>query len=545
MSDHYHDDPVEISEPKSKKLPAILAFILFVIAGGNFLQTTLAASINLNSGDRVEFGTGSSIVAACSQGSALTVIPKSEFVNASGAGDHYIKSIQVSGIPASCNGKDFNISLYNNTPNSDPLPIFESTKNVATVYSNDGTFQQGYQGTGSIVSSTSGGFTITFATPAALSSNATKFVLQSSDHRDWFTATISASQYHTCASLSSGGAKCWGDNGQGQLGDGTNTERRVATDVSGLTSGVVAISTSNGEAHTCAVLNTGAVKCWGYNNFGQLGDGTTTGRNTPVDVSGLSSGVSAIAAGFEHSCALLKTGAVKCWGRNDYGQLGDNSTTQRLTPVNVSGLSSGVTAISTGKYHTCALLNTGGVKCWGNSSFGERGNGTIGTNLLTPGDVTGLTSGVTAISLGYFHSCAVLNTGAAKCWGWNLDGQIGDGTSGVNRGAPTTVTGLSGVISISGSSFNTCAVLNTGAAKCWGRNQGRFGDGTTTSSTTPVNVSGLSSGVTAISTGEGHTCALLISGAVKCWGDNYSGQVGNGAAWNVNSLTPATVLGIP
>jgi hypothetical protein len=185
VSDYYHDDPVEFSEPKSKKLPALLAFILFVIAGGNFLQTTLAANIAINTGGGVEFGQGRAVTAGCAGSTNLTLTPKSSFVNSAGGGAHYLSSVTVTGIPASCNGKDFQISAFDNTAGTSALPIFSGTKTTATIYNNAGTFQQGFQGTGSTVSSTSGGFTITFTTPAALAANVVKLTLQSTEHVDW------------------------------------------------------------------------------------------------------------------------------------------------------------------------------------------------------------------------------------------------------------------------------------------------------------------------------------------------------------------------
>ena len=183
MSEYYHDDPVEFSEPKSKKFPGFVALLFFVFAGGSFLQTTLAANITLNTG-AVEFGQASSIVTACSQGYPLTVTPKSEFVNSAGAGAHYVKSVQVSGIPSSCNGKDFNISFFD-ASNSNALPIFETTTSVATVWNNGGTFVEGYNGTGSTITSGSGTFTVTFNSPVALSSDAQKITVESAEHRRW------------------------------------------------------------------------------------------------------------------------------------------------------------------------------------------------------------------------------------------------------------------------------------------------------------------------------------------------------------------------
>jgi alpha-tubulin suppressor-like RCC1 family protein len=159
-------------------------------------------------------------------------------------------------------------------------------------------------------------------------------------------------------------------------------------DVSGLTSGAAAVAAGN--FHTCALTSAGGVKCWGANDSGNLGDGTIAERHTPVDVSGLTSGAAAVSAGRWHSCALTSAGGVKCWGDNEEGQLGDGTTATRARPVNVSGLTSGVAAISVGRAHTCALTRGGGVNCWGDNRFGQLGdNKACGSSCLRPVRVVG------------------------------------------------------------------------------------------------------------------------------------------------------------
>jgi alpha-tubulin suppressor-like RCC1 family protein len=345
-------------------------------------------------------------------------------------------------------------------------------------------------------------------------------------------AMIETGGYHTCALTTSGSIKCWGHNGIGELGDGTTTNRTTPVDMSALPSGVSAIAA--GYYHTCGLTTSGGVKCWGDNEHGQLGDGTTTNRITPVDVSGLTSGMRAIAAGYGHTCAVTTSNGIKCWGWNSSGQLGDGTQTDRTTPVNVSGLTSGVSAIAAGVSHTCALTTSGGVKCWGFSCYANINDGP------TPVDVSGLTSGVLAIAAGDNHTCAMTTTGGVKCRGDNSDGQLGDGTT-TDRTTPVDVSGLSGVSAVAAGSYHTCALTTSGGVKCWGANwHGQLGDGTTTSRSIPVDVSGLTSGVSAIAAGWGHTCALTMSGGVKCWGDNEHGQLGDGMAWRT---TPVDVVG--
>ena len=169
---------------------------------------------------------------------------------------------------------------------------------------------------------------------------------------------------------------------------------------------------ATGAYHSCAVTSSGAVQCWGGNQYGQLGDGTTTQRLTPVTVSGLGSGVVAVAAGFYHTCALTTGGAVQCWGANFTGRLGDGTTTHRLTPVQVGGLTGGVVAIAAGVHHTCAVTGAGAVRCWGGNFAGQLGDGTT-ADRFTPTPVNGFAASAAAVTTGYYHTCARTVSGDA------------------------------------------------------------------------------------------------------------------------------------
>ncbi len=226
------------------------------------------------------------------------------------------------------------------------------------------------------------------------------------------------------------------------------------------------IPITGGEDHTCAISSSGGAKCWGYGGEGQLGNGDARSQYRPVNVLELASGVRAISAGMRHTCALTSVGGVKCWGSNSNGNIGDGTNIQRNVPVNVNDLTSGVTAIAMGGYHGCALTAIGGVKCWGYNDGGQLGDGTTTSNS-TPVDVKGLTQGVRAIVSGFLHSCALTVTGAVQCWGYNSNGQLGNGTTNQST-VPVTVNGLSTGISkiySSAGASSTCALMNTGGVK--------------------------------------------------------------------------------
>ena len=335
---------------------------------------------------------------------------------------------------------------------------------------------------------------------------------------------VTAGWNHTCALTSTGGVKCWGANDFGQLGDGTTTPRSTPVDVVGLTSGVVAIAA--GGQRTCALTSAGGVKCWGSNVFGGVGDGTTVDRLTPVDVSGLTSGVASIAAGAFHTCAVTTGGAAKCWGGNEFGELGNGTTIASVVPVDVVGLSSGVVAITAGGRQTCVVTTAGAAKCWGHNASGQLGDGG-GYNRSTPVDVAGLSSGVVDIAAGGRHTCAETSTGGLKCWGRNDFGQVGDGTE-TDRITPVDVQGYgTGTAEVATGRWHTCGLTTAGAVRCWGdvTGDGDVGDPHTL---TPTAVVGLGSGVVSIAAGEGHTCAVMSNGGVRCFGNNVDGKLGNG-----------------
>lgn len=338
---------------------------------------------------------------------------------------------------------------------------------------------------------------------------------------------ISAGMAHACAVTTTSEVKCWGFNNSGQLGNNSTVNSAVPVTVSGLV-GVTSISA--GSYHTCALTSTGGVKCWGSGSAGQLGSASISSY-VPVEVTGLTSGVSMLAAGHGHNCALV-SGAVKCWGSNNYGQLGNNSTTVSSTPVTPVGLTSGVAKIGLGSNHSCAITTEGAALCWGQNSNGKLGNGRT-TDSHVPVAVSGMTSGVASIAGGYMNTCAITTSGAAKCWGHGGYYQLGNGGSS-DSSTPKDVSGLSsGVVSLAMpglNSFHICALTATGAVLCWGYNSnGQLGDGSTSTRSVPTAVSGLSSGVTSLAAGDRYTCATLSSGGTKCWGYNYYGQLGNGS----------------
>jgi hypothetical protein len=306
----------------------------------------------------------------------------------------------------------------------------------------------------------------------------------------------------------------------------------------GAVTPTTAVAVSAGFEHTCAVTKEGRVLCWGKGDDGQLGDGNAASSKSPVYVSGITAGASAVCAGFAHSCAVVG-GVVKCWGDGFYGQLGNGGNSGSPKPVTIS--LGNATAVACGQKHTCALVTGGALKCWGDNSDGQLGNGNLPTGSGVPVDVTNMSSGVVQVSAGSGHNCALAN-GAAWCWGLNAVFQAGGSTNAVDK--PNIVIS-SGVVAVA-AGLQTSCMANASHITCWGYNgEGQIianGDG---EYSTPTDVTGSVSGTVGLgkpAIGAGHVCALGTD--AYCWGDDRLGQQGTGTISGMKDRTPAKVISL-
>lgn len=348
--------------------------------------------------------------------------------------------------------------------------------------------------------------------------NTSSFVPSSSVSGITTAKDVSSGLDYSCAVLTDGTVKCWGFNDIGELGDGTTTTASIPVSTTGITN---AVGVSTSEYFACAVLLDGTIKCWGGNEYGELGIGTSTAPNTctsgtigsvpcyksPVQVTGITNATSVSTqrggGGGSFTCATLSGGAVKCWGANYFGQLGNGTNTGpeaclgsacSTSPVSVSGITNAA-SVSTGWHHACALLSDGTIKCWGSNSAGQLGNGTS-SDSTTPVSVSGITN-ASKISAGQDSTCAVLTDGSVKCWGYNTTGQLGNGTTS-NSSTPTLVAEITTATDVSICLAHVCAILSDGSIKCWGFNDaGQLGIGTNTG---PSTCGGGGSSIAACST---------------------------------------------
>jgi len=336
----------------------------------------------------------------------------------------------------------------------------------------------------------------------------------------------------SCALSKEGLASCWGHNNKGQLGTGSSDDSWEPTPI-GLTK---VTSLSSGGTHSCAV-SLSKVYCWGLNDKAQIGDYNADYKNSPQLISGLPE-INSVSSGLSHNCAVAAEGDIYCWGNNSSWQTSSTSTSPLTFPIKVQNLPGKATEVSAGAGHTCALLESGDVYCWGSNFAGELGveNNIFALASSSPIKVS-LPVGVTAteVTAGVSHSCAVTNDGSTFCWGGNSNGQLGNGST-TSIYTPATAMNLIDTTSVSASGSTiypysyglSCAVLaeNNGSASCWGTNdEQNLGANVEGDQAIPVQISGLF-GIKQIAAGGTHSCALYHDGYVACWGGDYGGQLG-------------------
>jgi alpha-tubulin suppressor-like RCC1 family protein len=332
---------------------------------------------------------------------------------------------------------------------------------------------------------------------------------------------VTAGGWHSCGVTTENRAYCWGLNSEGQLGDGTKTNRFRPVAVAG---GLQFTALSASDFHTCGLATDSLVYCWGRNANGQLGDGTLIRRLKPVKVG--SRHYKQVNTGGFHTCAVAADNQAYCWGKNSFGQLGDGTTTRRLTPIAVAG-GYRFRGVSAGAAHTCAITAADNPYCWGDNTSGKLGIGTIDLRRLRPALVAGELSFL-QLSAGNGHTCGLTTGQQAYCWGSNVDGQLGDGTRN-DQALPHLVAGGRTYGQVKAAAAHSCGVSTDHKAFCWGDNfAGRLGDGTMADRRlVPTAVAGGLS-FAGVDPGTSGSCAVTTLHRAYCWGHNAYGQLGIG-----------------
>jgi alpha-tubulin suppressor-like RCC1 family protein len=355
---------------------------------------------------------------------------------------------------------------------------------------------------------------------------------------------VSAGDSFTCAVLADETAKCWGENDGGQLGDGTFTGQTRPVSVVGLSHVKKMVSDRD---HSCALLDDGSVMCWGDNESGQLGDGTheTHSAARPV-LAGTAplANVVDLAVGANHSCAVVQGGTMKCWGNNDFGQVGSSTPGDKPSPIDVALATTptagptGVTQIVAGDSFTCALDGKGLPWCWGANDVGELGVGDAPKSSVTPIPVS-MPQGVTIDQLAAYggFACAHASTNDVWCWGFNGDGELATGNFNFAFNTPQKIAGLMATTVVVGEQA-ACALTTDRNLSCWGGDYlGQVGIDEYNGYDTPVTVAGLANVSVVVAGGE-HTCAIVDGGKLMCWGDDRDGELGNGIALSREPVAP-------
>jgi len=339
-----------------------------------------------------------------------------------------------------------------------------------------------------------------------------------------FRQVSAGGQGHTCGVTTENVAYCWGVNLYGQVGDGTTTATASRLRPVPVQGGLRFRHVSAGDTHTCGVTTDDRAYCWGHNGSGQLGDGTIINSSTPVAVAG-SRRFRLISAGDSYTCGLgYLDRRAYCWGSNLYGQLGDGGTAERRTPVAVLG-GRAFRSLAASGFHTCAVTTTFAAYCWGYNRYGQLGDGTEVSQRSRPSLVAGGRQFV-QVDAGRYHTCAVTPGERAFCWGYGRNGAIGDGKTFL-RFTPRAVAGGLSITRVTAGNGHTCGETTGNRAYCWGYNLGgQLGDNSTTNRSTPVAVAG---GLTFSQVSAGlHTCGVTTAAKAYCWGENSWGQLGDG-----------------
>jgi alpha-tubulin suppressor-like RCC1 family protein len=362
--------------------------------------------------------------------------------------------------------------------------------------------------------------------------------------------TISLAYASSSAITETGKLYTWGFNNYGQIGDGTTTNISTPTLIDSF-GGEKIVAVSLGYYHSSAITETGKLYTWGYNYYGQLGDGTTTQRNTPtlIDAFG-GEKIVAVSLGQHHSSAITETGKLYTWGFNNYGQIGDGTTTNISTPTLIDSFGGEkIVSVSLGTYHTSAITETGKLYTWGYNYYGQLGDGTT-TQRNTPTLIDAFGGEkIVAVSLWGNHSSAITETGKLYTWGYNTQGQLGDGTT-TQRNTPTLIDAFGGekIVAVSLGQHHSSAITETGKLYTWGfNNYGQIGDGTTTNRPTPTLIDAFGGEkIVAVSLGgfwnsssdnTYHSSAITETGKLYTWGRNHVGQLGDGTTTNISTPT--------
>jgi alpha-tubulin suppressor-like RCC1 family protein len=350
---------------------------------------------------------------------------------------------------------------------------------------------------------------------------------------------VEAGNKHTCARSTSTPTPtlaCWGNNSHGQLGNGSLDSVDSPTLTSPLPTGTAAIGLAAGESFTCARITGSAVTCWGSDQYGKLGNGSSTSNvlSPPPAVTLPAPGTaSRLATGDDHACVVLTDGNVSCWGDDYYGQLGNGAAAGSVAAppagFSIGGVASAITA---GSGHTCAAQTNGDVRCWGDDAFGQLGDGVAASDLTSPSTPLALPAPGDAnrVAAGRYHTCALLTDGKITCWGSNSRGQLGrTGASQYVPPSPIVLPGPGTAVDVDTGSYHSCALLTDSTVACWGTSSAAGIDTVNFFESAPTLVALPAPGTaTAISTGDDHTCAVLTDGKITCWGSDLYGERGDG-----------------